>query len=112
MVDIKEYLEEYPAGRRPDVMDATDIKPTVADGTCIFCRDSKRDKPADGQDTKLALFENFNDVPAVTEEGLGAYLKEDLELMYFLLPIEVNVFVFKTRTWGRLRQYLAIRTVG
>lgn len=106
MVDIKDYLEDHAYGRMPDIMGKTDIKPNVADGTCLFCRGSKRDKAAEGsQDVKMALFESFNAVPPHDEEYLERFVKEGPALMHVLLPIEVNVFVFKTRRWGKCRQY-------
>jgi hypothetical protein len=100
MVDIKDYLEDHAYGRMPDIMGKTDIKSNVADGTCLFCRGSKRDKAAEGsQDVKMALFESFNAVPPHDEEYLERFVKEGPALVHVLLPIEVNVFVFKTRRW-------------
>ncbi|KAL1605010.1 hypothetical protein SLS60_004553 [Paraconiothyrium brasiliense] len=92
MVDMDAYLEAFP-GRRCVIMASSSDKRTwVSDCTCSVCAHN-RDMAAD---KKTTVFEDYDSLPPKTRDELDAE-------QYLLLPSHVYAYVFRTRTWGRLR---------
>lgn len=66
-----------------------DLRDFIPDCRCRVCNGAERVEAE-----KTSIFEDYTDISRVDNEELWDHI-------YLLCPIEISVFVFKTRTWGR-----------
>lgn len=99
MVDVKDHLEEG-LTKRPDLMENSDLRPSAADGRCVSCKELHGEELGAITQDKTPLFEYYNFI-SVEEQELKMEKTTSALHICLLCPDVVNVFVFKTRTWGK-----------
>ncbi|KAK4167749.1 ATPase [Cladorrhinum sp. PSN259] len=93
MLDLKGYYTNAEGLQPPRLMDISDCRPTLADGTCAFCKDkAKGDAKETGEKRTVALFSDYRDIDIDDHDSLS-------DFQYLLCPVEIPGFVFKTRKW-------------
>ncbi|KAF2432110.1 P-loop containing nucleoside triphosphate hydrolase protein [Tothia fuscella] len=76
---------------KPDLMTSTDLRNWTSDCNCTVCRQKPKDK-----DSGVArLFEHYN-------FNTPKFPFNITDHHYFLCPVEIPAFVFRTRTWENL----------
>ncbi|KAK3994205.1 ATPase [Cladorrhinum sp. PSN332] len=99
MIDPKGYYMNREGDAPPSFIGSSDCRPSLADGTCAFCKDHAKIRTnSEGGAAKngiVALYGDYNDITLEDYDQLTVH-------QYLLCPIEIQGFVFKTRKWERL----------
>ena len=85
MTDLVSYFTQNQYSK-PELLDMSDLRNWISDCTCAVCGSRPKNSVS-------SLFEEYNQM---TVEDMGELTPH----MYLLCPIEIEAYVFRTRTWG------------
>jgi hypothetical protein len=91
MADLETYYATTNA-RRPILLEESDCRKYYSDCTCRICQE----KTAAGEGDVKSIFDDYNFIVPSEANDLSRH-------MYLLCPRRLPAFVFKWRSWRKLR---------
>ena len=91
IADLETYYATTNA-RRPILLEESDCRKYYSDCTCRICQE----KTAAGEGDVKSIFDDYNDIVPSEANDLTRH-------MYLLCPRQLPAFVFKWRSWRKLR---------